>query len=424
MSDKKIMVAFAALDPYLEKPIPTPKETDLRGRNIVEWGTGNTYPDYLLELYNSVPTLRSIINGNVDFIAGDGVIIDNDPAIQFNPKESAMETVRKIARDYEIYGGFALQVIRNGHGEVAEVYHVDMRYLRTDKECQVFRYSEKWGESGRKALVYPAFIPQLPWEVMTDEERDRQASSIVYVKNEYTQVYPAPLYAAAVKDCETERDITDYHLTSILNGFSPSAIINFNNGEPSDEDKASIEADVRDKFCGPANAGRFLLSFNGTRANATTFEFPDVKDFGEKYRALATHCRQQIFTAFQATPNLFGIPTDNNGFSNDEYAEAFKLYNRTHIIPVQMLICDAFDKIYGRVGRVVITPFSLGEDDTTQTLATQLGVGGTQAMMAVLESETLTIEQKKGALEVLFGLDEENASKLLGITYIPPANTE
>ena len=368
MSDKKIMVAFAALDPYLEKPIPTPKETDLRGRNIVEWGTGNTYPDYLLELYNSVPTLRTIVNGNVDFIAGDDVtLLLPDGRTAFNPKENARETVRKIARDYEIYGGFALQVIRNGHGEVAEVYHVDMRYLRTDKECQVFRYSEKWGESGRKALVYPAFLPQLPWEVMTDEERDRQASSIVYVKNEYTQVYPAPLYAAAMKDCETERDITDYHLTSILNGFAPSAIINFNNGVPSDEDKAAIEADVRDKFCGPANAGRFLLSFNGTRANATTFEFPDVKDFGEKYRALSTHCRQQIFASFRAIPALFGIMTESTGFNEQEFEQAFRLYNRTQIRPVQRLVTETVERIYGSTGILAIKPFTIDEKtkDTT-----------------------------------------------------------
>lgn len=420
---KAVKLAFAAIDPFLERPMPKPTEKDVRGHKYVEWGEGNAYPDYLLDLYNNVPTLRSIINGNVDFIAGDDIVVDDTPGKAFNPKESAMETVRKMARDFETYGGFALQIIRNYAGEVSEVYHCDVRFLRTDKECQVFRYSEKWGEGGRDCVVYPAYMPDLDWAALTDEERDRNASSILYVKNEYTQTYPAPLYAAAVKDCETERSITDYHLNSILNGFAPSAIINFNNGQPSDKDKEEIEKDVEDKFCGPANAGRFLLSFNANKENATTFEFPEIKDFGERYKALSNHCRQQIFTAFQANPNLFGIPTENNGFSNDEYAESFKLYNRTHIVPVQKLIIDAFDFIYQKTDIVKIKPFSLGEEDTTQTLATQLGVGGTQAMMSVLESEALSVEQKKGTLEVLFGLNEEQASTLLGIPYTPPEDT-
>ena len=166
-----------------------------------------------------------------------------------------------------------------------------------------------------------------------------------------------------------------------------------------------------------------MFSWNPDRVNATSITEPKVENFGDRYKALSQHSRQQIFTAFQANPNLFGIPTENNGFSNDEYAESFKLYNRTHIVPVQKMICDAYDFIYGQTDVLKITPFSLGEEDTTQTLATQLGVGGTQAMMSVLESATLSVEQKKGALQVLFGLDEEKACILLGIPYVPPVET-
>ena len=364
---KAVKLAFAAIDPFLERPMPKPTEKDVRGHKYVEWGEGNAYPDYLLDLYNNVPTLRTIINGNVDFITGDDVTVQAPVFRSFNPKESARDTVRKVARDFETYGGFALQIIRNYAGEVSEVYHCDVRFLRTDKECQVFRYSEKWGEGGRDCVVYPAYMPDLDWAALTDEERDRNASSILYVKNEYTQTYPAPLYAAAVKDCETERSITDYHLNSILNGFAPSAIINFNNGQPSDKDKEEIEKDVEDKFCGPANAGRFLLSFNANKENATTFEFPEIKDFGERYKALSTHCRQQIFASFRAIPALFGIMTESTGFNEQEFEQAYRLYYRTQIRPVQRLITEAFERIYKTTGVLAIKPFSIDEDtiDTT-----------------------------------------------------------
>ena len=66
---------FAAIDKYVETYIVSPKETILPGKDMVQWGDGNAYPDYLLELYKSVPTLQAIINGNVDFITGDEITI-------------------------------------------------------------------------------------------------------------------------------------------------------------------------------------------------------------------------------------------------------------------------------------------------------------------------------------------------------------
>ena len=426
-------VAFAALDPYLERNIVSPKETVVRGKDFVEWGDGNAYPDYLLDLTKTVPTLRSIIGGTVDFIVGDDVSLNIPEREGWKPGQVNMrgdtiaEQVEDLARDYETYGGFALQIIRDFAGRVAETYYIDLRFLRMNKDGDVFWYSEKWAEKGKKdAVMYPAFRWDIgeKWATLTDEERNRNASSILYVKTTHSQVYPMPVYAASVKACEIERLVDEYHLNSIENGFAPSMIINFNNGEPSDQQREEIEQEVTEKFTGPSNAGRFMLCWNKNKESATTFEIPQVTDFGEKYRALATDSRQKIFTAFCANPNLFGIPTEGNGFSNEEYAESFNLYNRTHIVPVQNMIADAYAKIFGIDKVLKIVPFSLGAEDTTQTLASQLGVGGTQAMMAVLESTTLTTDQKKGTLKVLFGLNDEQVAQLLGLPYVPTAEEE
>ena len=68
----QVRVTFAALDPYIERNMVLPTETILRGKDMVQWGDKNIYPDYLLELSKNSPTLRSIINGTTDFILGDG----------------------------------------------------------------------------------------------------------------------------------------------------------------------------------------------------------------------------------------------------------------------------------------------------------------------------------------------------------------
>ena len=357
--------SFAAIDPYVDNKMILPVERFVSGKDLVEWGNRNSYPDYLLDLYNNVPTLRSIINGNIDFVTGDDVSIlpltDNLPNGQMNNRgDNIREQIKDIAKDYEIYGGFALQIIRNLIGMVAEVYYIDMRYLRTNKEGNVFYYCEDWSKSGKKdVIVYPAFMPNLKWDTLDDEQRNRNASSILYVKNVHTQVYPAPLYAASIKACEIERLIDDFHINSLQNQFVSSAIINFNNGDPGDEMKKEIEDAINEKFAGAANGGRIMLSFNKNKESATDIVEFEVKDFGERYKALSEHSRQQIFTAFRANPNLFGIPTEGNGFANEQYAESFKLYNRTQILPVQRLIADTYDKIYSTKGVLTIVPFSM-----------------------------------------------------------------
>ena len=368
-NSRRSAFSFAAIDSYLETNIVSPVEKVLAGRDMVEWGTRNAYPDYLLDLYNNVPTLRSIINGNIDYVAGNDVTImplqEEFTNQEMNRRgDTIREQVKDIAKDFEIYGGFALQVIRNLAGEVAEVYYIDMRYLRTNKEGDVFYYSEKWGKSSRTDMVvYPAFLPKIEWEKLSDEERNRHASSILFVKNVHTQVYPAPLYAASVKACEIERLIDEFHLSDINNHFVSSAIINFNNGDPGQEIKSEIERGFNEKFCGASNGGRVAFSWNPNKDSATDIVEFKMEDFGERYKALSQHSRTQIFTSFRAIPLLFGLTSEaNTGFSTEEFEQSFKLYNRTQIQPVQRMICDAYDKIYGQRGVLTIRPFSLGGD--------------------------------------------------------------
>ena len=370
-NSEKRHVSFAAIDQYVETNIVLPTEK-VTNRDFVEWGKGNNYPGYLLDLYNNVTTLRSIINGNIDFVTGDDVTIlplgDRFAEGIMNTRGDLItDIVRDLAKDYNLYGGFALQIIRDHNGDVAEIYYIDMRFIRSNKENDVFYYNEHWDKGGRKdVIIYPKFLRNLDWTSLSDEERDRHASSILFIKNVHTQVYPAPMYAASVLSCEIEKAISQYHWTSLNNNFCPDIIINFNNGDPGDEIKEEIVSDLEEKFSGYQNGKRFMVSFNKDRMSAVTIDAIKTDDFSERYKALEESCRRQIFAAFRAQPLLFGLNSDvSTGFSTDEFEQTFKLYNRTQIRPVQRLIADAFDRIYGSKGVLTIKPFSL-ESDTEQ----------------------------------------------------------
>lgn len=359
----RVAVSFAAIDPYVERNMVSAKETRYAGQERIRWGDGDRFPQYLCELYNDCATLASIIDGTVNFIAGNDVLVTLPGGkLTFSPRHTNMQVVRSLAYNEEKFGGIAIEVIRAKDGTIAQTDALPIQYVRSNKDNTVFWYSEKWGKatSGDKPVRRLAFMPGLDWAAMDEKAREEHAATILYLKGDTTTTYPVPRYHAALKAAEMERNIDDYHLNSLDNGFVASAMVNFNNGIPSDEIKEEIERDFSEKFGGHANAGRIAFSWNPNKDSQTTIIPFKTEDFGERYNALEKACRQKLYTSFAAVPALFGLLTESTGFSEQEFDQAFRLYNRTQVRPVQTKIVDAFEYIYGAKVLEII-PFSLDE---------------------------------------------------------------
>ena len=353
---EKAKIQLSALNPYLQDNKVENVEKEISGVDFIAWGTDNQYPGYLFSLYEDCATLQSIINGTVDFVCGNDIAC-NLPIFEKTVNKNGdtiNDIIQRISTDYLIFDGFALQVIRNAIGEITELYWIDFTKIRSDRKNEVFFYSEDWCKSyGRvKYIVYPKF-----------NQDDSNPTSIFYYKGNKTRgTYPTPIYNAAITSCELEKKINQFHLSEINNNFLTSKIINFNSGIPDDDLKNEIERNLNEKFSGAENAGRILISFNANKDSETTVTDLPQDEFGERYDSLAKRSTSQIFTAFRATPNLFGLPTETTGFNQQEFAEAFKLYNRTAVKPIQKVIVDTFDKIFGVDGSITIEPFNLEYD--------------------------------------------------------------
>ena len=355
----KVTVSFAAIDPVLVTNIRTSEEVTFPGRDIVFWGKRNDFPAYLAYLRKNAATLHSVIDGCVNYAIGDRIEVN--PISKDWELNRFGETIRDFARcvfmDLFTFGGFAFEVIRNEGGNVCEVHSINLEDIRSNKENEVFFYSEDWSKRfGKKSdLIIPKFMRE-----GTDK------SSLFFYKNNRFQTYPECPFEGALIAAELERAIDEYHLNSMENGFTGSYIVNFNNGVPEDEIKKEIEKKFNQKFSGHKNAGRILFSWNDSRETQTTLQKMEATDFADKYDALSKRSRQQIFTAFRANPNLFGIPTENLGFSKEEYEGAFKLFNRTVIQPAQRIFIEALQKVWD--ANVRITPFTLdGDGENTET---------------------------------------------------------
>lgn len=345
-------LSFIAIDPYIQTNIVRPTEGTVRGKNFVSWGDNNDYPDYLNSLYENVPTLKSIIDGMVDYICGDDITVQSEVFSKQvnNNGTSIKELVHDIAEDYARYGGFALNVVRNRAGNIAGLYYLDFSRCRSDKERTTIYYAEDWGKSyGRvKYCEYPSFT------------NDPTAnSSIYYFANTHRSTYPSPLYAAAVIPCEVEKKINEFGINLLSNGLNSNFIINFNNGQPNDEQREEIELDIYEKFTGTENSGRPIIAWNNDKDHAVNIEKIDNDAWADKYTNLQKTSRSQIYNAFRCNPILFGIDQENTGFNSQEFAEAFKLFNKTVIVPIQNKIINVFDKIFETTDFLTIAPFEI-----------------------------------------------------------------
>ena len=352
MEEKKMML-FRAVDQSLLTNVVLPIEEDSK-KGFWKWGENNDYPQYLDSLYNEVATLKSIIDGTIDFVTGNGVSID-DVVFEFqvNSKGDTLEDlVADLGRDYLKYGGFAINIVRNKEGNIGGLYFIPLERLRWNEDRSEYYYSRDWNKSiGRvKYTVYKRFDPN-----------KKDANTIFVYTNTRTSVYPSPKWSASVKAAEIERQVNDYHLNSICNGFSASYLISMNNGIPSEAEADEIEENMIEKFTGSGNGGRLVINFANDKEHSAELSKLEVDDIGERYKSLIERTKSELFTAFRATPNLFGLPTAT-GFSTEEYLEAFKLYNRTVVRPVQQVIVRTIRYITGK--EIVIEPFSL--EDTKE----------------------------------------------------------
>lgn len=325
-------LCFSVVEPRSET-IPQPTETKgIGGARYVRYGEDNNYPNYLLDCYEQCATLQSIINGTSDYIAGAGFVGDAEMIV--NEKgETYAYVVGKAVVDYLIYGAFSIGVRRNKNKEIRYLDYHDVRCIRLSEDGETAFYCKDWTKAAKNIVTIPVYK-------RNDVAADRYE---LYYKHPASRgVYGRPMWASCTKDVRTSIEISTFHLSSIINNFVPSAIVNFNNGQPDEETQKDIEKRLNDKFSGATKAARLLVAWNDTKDHAVDIQRLSEDNFDQRYQALAKSTKENIFIAFRAHPQLFGADPERTGFNSVEYQQTFQLFKRTVVEPLQTQIEGAF----------------------------------------------------------------------------------
>jgi len=327
----------------------TPKVTEQKNRNWIGYGEDNNYFKYLIDRYNGSPTNNAIINAVSAMIYGKGLDAtdSNKKPEQYAKMVSLFnkDCTRKLCYDLKLMGQCSMQVIYSKDRKtIAQIEHFPIETLRAEKpnddgDIEAYYYFSDWSKYKQNSK-----LKRIPAFGMSNE-----AIEIFYVKP-YRAGYffYSPVdYQGGLQYAELEEEVGNFHLNNIMNGMSPSMLINFNNGTPTEEERERIEHRIMQKFSGSSNAGKFILAFNDNADTQASIDPVQLSDAHQQYQFLSEESTRKIMVSHRiVSPMLIGIK-DQSGLGNnaDELKTASILLDNTVIRPFQHLLIDAFDQI-------------------------------------------------------------------------------
>ena len=310
-----------------------------KSQQWVSYGVENDYPNYLLNLYRRSAKHNAIVNGKVGYIVGKGWTAENEtPAAKAfidsptfpNAYDSMNDLTQKLALDMEIYNGFACEVTWSRGGGIAEICHVDFHRVRADKDEKMFFVYDWYDEYGVRQFPQLNQIEQIP--AFDPENRIGKQLFYYRVYSAGVKVYPLPEYLGGTAYIELDVEIANFHVNNIKNNFWGSYLINFPNGIPTPEESDAIERQMKMKFGGTDNAGRFLVNFSDSPETKPELTPLTPSDLDKQFDILNKTVQQEIFVAHRVTsPMLFGVNTEGQLGGRAEMIESYEIFKATYV---------------------------------------------------------------------------------------------
>ena len=308
--DNKHMLTFKAL----------PKLTfseDTKG--YIKYGKDNLYPQELVRLYNEHPEHRAIINRKARYIWGKGLKAVNEVdqikvntfIDSFNRKETLNQAGKKLSPNTELFNGVYVEVITNLQGQPIEFYFLNSANCRIS-ECETKLYfCKNWNKNTQSKDI----------KCINKFENKGVAGTFFIDFKYYTasaskleSVYPTAQYQSIVNDINTDVDISTFNKNYVSSGFSVGKIINFFNGQPTDDMIHSIERSFKGTYTGE-NGESLMITHSDRDDKAPEVVDVSVNDLSEKFLFTSKRAMKKIFAGHEMAPELFNIKFDESFLS-------------------------------------------------------------------------------------------------------------
>ena len=341
----------------LDKQEPTPTFAESRA-DWIPYGDDNLYPDFLIELMNRSSKHNSLIKKKVNMSVGEGFVetAANSQFIQnVSGKEDLNEIVFKCGYDLNVYGGYAVAVTWSNDGKtIARISFVDYSKVRIAKVIEddsevsrlqakgvdFFYISSDWTQY-RKEKHKPELIQGF------SEEYKQNKTQLIFV-TEYragVDYYTYPDFVSAVNWIQLDYEISNFHLSSVHNGFTPSMIMSLKGGVPTPEEQREFKKKLQKQYGGSDNASRVFVTFSESGETAPEFIPINLNASDERFLQLEEQIQQNIVIAHGATPIVAGVAVSGKLGSSDEVIESEQVFQKNVIDAKQKILTKNFNKI-------------------------------------------------------------------------------
>jgi len=335
--------------------VELPRVVEKSHENFVTYGEDNQFPQHLIEAWLQSSTHNAISNGIVQMIAGDNItfsekVVDVETwAKKVNAKgETLSELIHKTAFDLYLHGYFGWQIVWNqARTKIVSIYHTPAEQIRSgkaDEKGVVDEYYTSWDWTQYRKKKFE------PTRIKAFDPADRsEGKQMLFVKqyrpSQY--YYSTPSYIGGMNYILLDNRVGEFHLNNIENGFFPSSVVQFFNGEPPQEEKRKIETGFMSKFTGKSSS-KIVFVYNDNLEQKVAFDTHEPANIDKRFRELMPEISKNIMIAHRVpSPLIFGV-RDSSGLGNnaEELESSSLLMNKLVVVPFQKIILDALAQVF------------------------------------------------------------------------------
>lgn len=377
----------------------SPIINDLTPYHWVTWGKDNLYPIHLLNLYHNSTVHSACVDFLTNAILGEGVdyaamSINDDNELVPNYLESWDELITKVSKDLVLYGGYAIQVIKNRNDKTYSFFHTPFSTVRFGKK-------DENGEIKKAYLCkdWSNYVANKPVEIdvlnYTDDANIALGKPYLLVHTNYNlfdDYYPCPHYISSLDAIRTDAEMQKYDLNAVHNMFTPSGILTMNQVSDDDE-RQMILKNIEATFTGSENANNIIITFRNNSEDKPV-EFTPIASNSDGVNLFAdttNRTTDRILAAHRVSRGLIGLPIDDAGFSSEGaiLQAQYNLTNKILLNGLRKKITNHINtilKLNGIEQELILKPLSFNID-------------------VVEENKEVTVDETRNVDEII---DDEN----------------
>ena len=361
----------------LEKQIKNAPINRENALGWINWGSRNTYPFDLINLYSNSITHRACVDFFQNALVGGGLDLDAMKARDIdlqnpNPQTDWNTFIKSLAFDFGLYGGFAFQVILNKDRKTFSYYHQPFETIRFEKMDEEGKINNAYICSDWSSYMKYGY-EIIPLFNFMENEKVEYGKPYLFAYVPYSPMqtyYPTPIYSSGIKAIQSEIEFINYDLKHIINGFTPSGMLVLPPAE-SEEDKQAIVDNVQRMFQGSDNTNTMMISFSNGIEDANNVKFePFIKDdSADIYEKANARCVERICAAHKIpSKSLIGFQLQGNGFTSEGglLEAAFSLYNTNVANTFRNLLVSSINTAFKANGietEIVLKPLQYQLDE-------------------------------------------------------------